>query len=317
MSVPMSKISRRGLLAAGSAFSLLSAVPGMSSSEQRKKRRIRFAFATDPHVQPERKGGEGWAACLKHIQSQKDRPEMLVTGGDLIMDALGATPERTQEQWDLFQKVTQENLKLPVHHTVGNHDVFGWSNGDKYASDKRFGKVWACSALGLDKPYYSFDRGGWHFIVLDSIMRSGNGYIGKLDEDQFAWLEKDLASVPKKTHIVVVSHIPILMVCSLFDGQNEKSGQWVVPGSYMHVDARRLVDLFLKYPNVKLCLSGHEHQIDNIVYNGVTYVCGGAVCAGWWGGNYFQCTYGYNMVDLFEGGTFNVEYVPYGWKTAQ
>lgn len=311
------EVRRRDLLAAGTGAVLASTVGLVHASAPKPKRSLRFAFATDPHVQPEGGATAGWNACLKHLSAQKDRPELLVTGGDLIMDAFGATPERTQAQWDVFLRGIRDHVKVPVRHALGNHDVFGWGNRAKYASDKRFGKAWACELLGLQKPYYSFDQGGWHFIVLDSTFPAGGGYTAKLDEEQFAWLQSDLAKTPKDTPVVVVSHIPILMVCAIFDGENEKSGNWVIPGSYMHIDARRIKDLFLKHPNVKLCLSGHEHQIDEVVYNGVNYVCGGAVSAAWWGGNYFQCTFGYNLVDLYTDGSFEVAYVPFDPKAVR
>lgn len=308
--------SRRRLLAVGASAAVLPSLGWSGAVLPKKRRALRVAYATDPHVQPERKGGEGWAACLKHIQAQEPRPDLVLTGGDMVFETLGATPERAKQLWDLFTKVTKDNLSLPIRYTIGNHDVFGWHSGDKYVSDPRYGKAWAREALGLQKTYYSFDQGGWHFIVLDSMTNSGGGYIAKLDEEQFEWLKADLEATPKTTPVVVSSHIPILMVCAIFDGQNEKSGDWVVPASYMHIDARRITDLFLKHPNVKLCLSGHEHQIDEVVFNGVTYFCAGAVCAGWWGGDYFQCTYGYALVDLFSDGTFEKQYVPFGWKTS-
>jgi 3',5'-cyclic AMP phosphodiesterase CpdA len=276
---------------------------------------MRLAFATDTHVQPERKAGEGWAACLRHIHEQKDRPELIMTGGDLVMSSFGATPERTQTQWEVFTRVIEENCTLPIRHVIGNHDVFGWGNRDKYSTHPRFGKTWACELLGLEKPYYSFDRAGWHFIVLDSTYPAGNSYTARLDDEQFEWLQSDLAGTPKTTPVVIASHIPILMVCAIFDGENEKTGDWVIPGSYMHIDARRIVELFLKHPNVKLCLGGHEHQVDHVIYNGVSYMSCGAVSGGWWAGNHFQCTYGYKLVDLFADGTFEASYVHYGWQT--
>jgi len=52
----------------------------------------------------------------------------------------------------------------------------------------------------------------------------------------------------------------------------------------MHVDAAKIKDLFAKHKNVKLCLSGHLHLVDRVDYNGVTYLCDGAVCGGWWKG---------------------------------
>lgn len=307
-------LSRRNLLASGTAA--LGLAPFLASSawaSSDRKRVLRLTHLTDMHVQPESRAPQGYEASL--IAAQKDSPDLIITGGDLVMDVLGADEDRAKKQWDVFLSVTKANVTRPIRHTLGNHDVWGWNNPAKYEKDPRFGKKWACDLLEMEKPYYSFDQGGWHFVVLDSTHRTaGTGYTARLDDEQFAWLQSDLAATPATTPILVVSHIPILMVCAIFDGENEKTGNWVIPGSYMHIDARRITDLFLKHPNVKLCLSGHEHQIDRIEYQGVTYFCSGAVSAGWWGGNYFQCTFGYGLVDLYDDASFDVRYQPFEWK---
>lgn len=268
---------------------------------------------TDIHVQPEAGAPEGLAAALEHALKQS--PDFIFTGGDLIMDAFGQTRERTKAQWDVFKRV-MDTVKIPVEHTVGNHDVWGWGKRETYEKEPEYGKKWACDLLGLAKPYRSFDRNGWHFIVLDStFMKPGSGYAARLDDEQFEWLTSDLAATPKTTPTLVMSHIPIIAACPMFDGDNEISGDWVIPGAWMHLDARKIKDLFRHHPNVKLCLSGHIHLIDQVIYNGITYCCNGAVSGGWWGGNYQECTYGYGLVDLYDDGTFENKYVEFGWKT--
>lgn len=308
--------SRRDVLAASASGLLLPLAARASAHNPDRKRVLRIAHLTDIHVQPERGAPQGMEACLRHALDRKDKPDMILTGGDLIMDSFGADKDRTKAQWDVFSRVLKANVDVPVEHTVGNHDVWGWSQPDKFSSDPLFGKVWACEVLGLSRPYRSFDRAGWHFIVLDSThTHKGNSYTARLDEEQFEWLVDDLAKTPAKTPIMVVTHIPIIAVCSLFDGENEKSGNWVIPGAWVHIDARRIKDAFRKHPNVRLCVSGHEHLLDQVVYNGVTYCCNGAVCGAWWGGDYHECTYGYTMIDLFDDHSFENRYIPYGWKT--
>ena len=170
-------------------------------------------------------------------------------------------------------------------------------------------------ALGLSQRFRSFDHSGWHFIVLDSTHSHESAtYTAKLDEEQFAWLAADLAATKPGTPVLILSHIPILAACAYFDGDNEESGNWHVPGAWMHIDARRIKDLFQKHPNVKLCLSGHIHLKDRVDYEGVAYLCNGAVCGRWWKGSYQECPPGYTLIDLFEDGSFNHQYVTYGWQ---
>ncbi len=79
----------------------------------------------------------------------------------------------------------------------------------------------------------------------------------------------------------------------------------------MHLDAAAITDLFADNPNVKLCLSGHIHLRDVVQYNGVTYICNGAVSGNWWKGSYKQTQPGFGVIDLFEDGTFSHQYLPY------
>lgn len=304
------KPTRRQLLTAAPAALL----PGIAAANSpRPKRAIRLAHLTDMHVQPERGAAEGFEAALTHAAGQN--PDLIVTGGDLVMDAMGQTRERTKTQWDLYLR-TVGGVSLPVEHTIGNHDVWGWNKRDVYEKEPGYGKKWACDALHLERPYRSFDRKGWHFIVLDStFMKPESGYTARLDDEQFEWLQEDLKATPSQTPVLVVSHIPIICACAMFDGDNEKSGDWVIPGAWMHTDARRIKDLFSKHPNVKGCLSGHIHLVDHVVYNGIHYFCNGAVCGGWWKGDYQECTYGYGVVDLMEDGTIENRYVTFPWKT--
>lgn len=310
------KPSRRDVLAASASGLLLPFAARAKAHNPDRKRIFRIAHLTDIHVQPERGAPQGMEACIQHAQNRRNKPDMILTGGDLIMDAFAADKSRAKAQWDVFKRVLRANASIPVEHTIGNHDIWGWAQPDLYKNERDYGKKWACDVLGLAKPYRSFDRAGWHFIVLDSThWHGGNSYTAKLDEEQFEWLVSDLARTPATTPILVVSHIPILAVCPLFDGKNEKTGNWVIPGSWVHIDARRIKDAFKKHPNVKLCVSGHIHLTDQVMYNGVTYCCNGAVSAAWWGGDYHECTYGYTVIDLFDDQSFENRYLPYGWKT--
>ncbi len=173
----------------------------------------------------------------------------------------------------------------------------------------------ALQALGLDDRYYSFDRAGWHFVVLDSThpreIESAMPYTGRLDEEQLAWLTADLAATPVATPVCIASHIPILCACEFFDGDLATTGNWVVPGAWMHIDAGRLRELFLAHPNVRACLSGHAHQHDRVDYLGVRYSCDGAVSGNWWHGSYLNCPPSYVMVDFFADGSIETEFIAY------
>jgi len=81
----------------------------------------------------------------------------------------------------------------------------------------------------------------------------------------------------------------------------------------MHTDAARLVALFDQHPNIRLCMSGHIHLYEQVLYNGVTYISNGAVSGNWWKGTRYRTENGYAIVNLYDDGSFENEYIPYGW----
>ena len=301
---------------AGLASAMPAAQPGESPADARGRRVLRFAHLTDIHVQPERGAEAGMAAALRHAQSQPDPPSFILQGGDAIMDGLGVSLDRLRQQWSCWHKVYKAECRLPVEHVLGNHDIFGWDRKKSKAtgSEPEYGKRHALEQMGLERSYRSFDRAGWHFVVLDSVQHdAGRVYQARLDDEQFEWLSADLAATDPSTPVIVCSHIPIVAACAYFDGENEKTGDWVVPGRWMHTDARRIKDLFVRHPNVRLAISGHIHLMDRVDYAGVTHLCNGAVSGNWWKGPYDQTPAGYALIDLYEGGGFSRQYVDFGW----
>lgn len=259
---------------------------------------------------------KGMADALRHVHALADRPDFLFFGGDLIMDGLKQDREKTLAQWDIWSRVLGQELKLPARYALGNHDIWGWAVRDRPGIEREqgYGKALAMERLALPDRYYSFDIRGWHFVVLDSMQpdfANKHGYTASLDEAQFAWLAKDLASVKPSVPVCILSHIPILSACVFFDNDLEATGSWVIPGAWTHIDARRLKDLFRRHPNVKVCLSGHVHLADDVTYLGVRYLCNGAVSGGWWKGNYQEFPPAYAIVDFFEDGSVENRLVPY------
>lgn len=304
--------TRRDLLAAG-GLTALGGLPFLGQARGRQRKRVlRIAHITDLHVQPEHAAGLGMERCLDHAQSQ--RPDFIFMGGDMVMDALHADRARVKSQWDIYQSVLRANKSVPVVSALGNHDVWGWAAGDRFCHEPGYGKAYAMDRLELNRSYYSFDRKDWHFVVLDSVHQCrGRGYMAKLGREQFEWLADDLARVPKDRHVMVMSHIPIVSASAFFHGKNERTGNWHVPGAWMHIDARPIKDLFARHTNVNACLAGHIHLVDRVDYQGVTYLCNGAASGGWWCGEFQGVGNGYAVVDLFNDGSVENRYVEYGW----
>lgn len=309
-------LSRRRCLQLGAGgalaapfFSLSGASTAAEPAAASRKRTLRFAHLTDMHVQPEHGAAEGLVQCLKHVQSHRDPVELIVTGGDSVMDAFNADHSRSSMLVDLWKGIFKQDCSLPAQHCLGNHDGRGWDDSE-FA-----GKAWALEMFGLAKPYHAFEQGGWKFIVLDSVRPWEDRYTSGLDVPQRAWLETELEHTPPTTPIVVVSHIPILSITPFsFDHNAVTENYQRVPGGLMHLDGTALHALFKKQGNVKLCLSGHMHLNDRCDVDGVSYICNGAVSGNWWRGSNDRSQEGYGLVDLYDDGTFDYAYTQFGWK---
>ena len=286
--------------------------------ENKKNRVLRIAHMTDFHVQPDGISTDGMARALRHAQAQADPPNVIFNTGDSIMDALGTDRSRTEQQWDTYNSILASENRLPIVHAIGNHDVWGWGLSDSgLMNHPMYGKEMAIRKLGLPNRYYSFDYASWHFIVLDSQQLTNPGsnppFIGRLDEEQYQWFVADVNAVAMSTNapICILSHMPILTGGGFFTGLNEASGNWVVPSSIMHIDARRFRDIFVQYPQIRLCLSGHIHQHESLEYLGVRHISGGAICGNWWKGAFMDFPPAYVMVNLYDDGSSDSAFVPY------
>lgn len=293
-----------GLLSAGAAV-----LPPVSQAKNNlPKRVLRIAHITDVHVQPLIGAVKGFEKCLHHIQSLETKPDFIINSGDCIMDAHGHKDNKVKKQWELFQKVIKTENSLPIYNCVGNHDICCEGDSGHTFED---GKKWAMDEMSLDKPYFSFDKNDWHFVALDSVQKKTDGswYTANLGEAQTDWLKNDLDKTEKNT--MIISHIPLLSACVFFDGSNMKNGKWEVPGSWMHTDSKQISEIFHEENKVKLAVSGHIHLTDRVDYNGVSYICNGAVSGRWWFGKYQHTPAGYAIIDLFDDGNFTNTYVEY------
>lgn len=282
-----------------------SLLPSFSFGEDIKRRSIRFAHLTDIHVKLGIIPETGMAKAFQHAQKLDQKVDFIINGGDSIMDALEADKQKTQTQWDLFHQILKNENSLPIYHCIGNHDIWGWFLKQKPDNDRLYGKIWVQETLELKNRYYSFTKGNWYFIILDSVqLNPAGGYIGKIDEEQFTWLQQELAQVPASKFICIISHIPILSICSgLFFDRTETNGDLMIKRNLMHTDFLALKKIFSTYPNIKLCISGHIHLQDQVNYLGISYYCNGAVSGNWWSGPFQEFAPAYAVMELFDDGT--------------
>ena len=223
---------------------------------------FRFAYISDAHLY-ERNVNERFIRSLLRAVDDVNRldpqPDFVLFGGDLAQ--LGR-PGELQLGAEILK-----NVKAPIRMMTGEHDWF-LDMGEKWRS--LFGE-----------PTYSFDHKGVHVVVLNSILEKDfwternmtpeqrMGTVAGLDNgvqsrfevgtEQRAWLEKDLANVPKDTPLLVFSHSPLYKYYK----------NW----NFWTDDADEVQAILKPYSTVTV-VHGHTHQllsnkIGNIDFHGM------------------------------------------------
>src|SRR5262245_21315846 len=128
----MHTLTRREAIKAGAisaaALGLLGGPPSVVARAQTAGRHasVLLPHLTDIHVQPELHGGEGMSACLRHVNALADKPDLIITGGDQVMDSFERERDRVKLLWDLWGSCLKSDNSIALEHTVGNHDIWGW-----------------------------------------------------------------------------------------------------------------------------------------------------------------------------------------------
>lgn len=270
---------------------------------------FRFVFMTDIHIQPELRATEGFEAAIAHVNRLKPKPAFVITGGDLIMDALGQSYSRADSLYALYIE-TCRHFEMPVHNGIGNHEIFGlYSESGINPDHPEYGKQMYRNRVGEGNTYHSFDHGNWHFIVLDGIgMTEERRYIGEIDEAQIEWLKKDLERTGPERPVALCIHIPFFSAAIQF-----RNGPTAANSSGGVIqNGKEVWDICDDY-NIKLVLQGHLHIVEELAWKRFRFITAGAVSGAWWRGPLEEFEEGFVVVDV-KGDNFTWAYEDYGWE---
>ncbi|MFT8643945.1 metallophosphoesterase family protein [Gluconacetobacter sp.] len=307
----MFQINRRSFLSLTGGFALAGASGARAAVPNRPPMRAHepftFLFITDTHLQPELNARGGCHAAF--IKARRVPADFAIQGGDHVFDALGVNAARATMLLDLYKR-TADDLTLPVHHTIGNHDCFGvYTKSGVQPTDPMYGKKYFEDNFG--RLYYSFDHKGVHVVVLDSIgITEDRMYEGRIDAPQIAWLANDLAAQPEGMPIIVVTHIPLVTAVQDYAAPPETPPKH---HGISVVNAYEVIPLFDRY-NVIGVFQGHTHVLERIDWHGVPYITGGAVSGNWWHGTRYGTPEGFMVVDVANGAV-TTRYETYGFRT--
>lgn len=167
------------------------------SGSGRQPEHLRFALVTDLHFGPAatfrgklRKlshHAEALTRDFVQAMNERERPDFIVNLGDDIEDE---DAEQDRRRYQTCQDILNR-ADADLVNVAGNHDLKNLSGKDLLAIWKRSGTL-----------HYSFDRGGVHFVVLDTHERKDVDV--RIDETQLEWLRGDLATTTKP--VIVLMH---------------------------------------------------------------------------------------------------------------
>ncbi len=305
----LNMLDRRRFLSLSAAAAAASALPAQMPTAV-KPGHLRFVFFTDTHTQPELSAADGTAQAMRKIKSLK--PDFCIQGGDHCFDVNAVPRDRALMLLDLYARTEHALDGIPIHHTLGNHDVFGTAPAANIpVSDPLYAKK-SFEQRYNTKTYYSFDRAGYHFIILDSIGITPDGeFEGRIDHDQMVWLAADLIALPAGTPVIVVSHIPLVSAIGQYKPDFRTAGK---KHNYFLVDNSYDVLPLFESHSIIAVLQGHTHVNETVYWRNTPFITSGAVCGNWWHGPRWGTPEGFTILEL-DGGRVHWRYDTYGWKS--
>lgn len=179
-------------------------------------------------------------------QFTRDKVDFTVELGDLVDAAVSVADEQ-----GYLKTINSQLAAIPGerHYVLGNHCVQTLSKAEFLAGVER------------EHSHYSFDAGGWHFVVLDACFRSDGQPYGRnnftwtdanIPLSQLEWLAADLAKAAGPT--IILAH-------QRLDVKKQHSVK--------NADAVRKV--LETAGNVAAVLQGHSHQNDHQQIAGIHY----------------------------------------------
>ena len=228
---------------------------------------LTFIHASDTHISP------ASLARTQRLRALVDsiRPGLVLITGDLVRDALRVGEEEATGYYELFAR-ERNAFRTPVFTVPGNHENFGIERDTSHvpATHPLYGRGMYHHYFGPD--YYSFTRGGVHFVGLNTVDIDDQRYYGHVDSLQIAWLERDLALVPADMPVVTFDHIPFVTTFEGLNGYNDRPpapSLITVRGKtiYRHTvsNAGDVLAVLRKHRYV-LALGGHLHATERIEY---------------------------------------------------
>ncbi len=266
--------SRRDFLKMSSLAGAAMVLPIDVFANSKLRENIEIGLITDVHQDVMHDGEERLQVFID--EASKRNPDFIVQMGDFCRPYEYNKP--FLNIWDSF--------KGDKYHILGNHDMDGGFSRDQVRV------FW-----NMPANYYSFDKKGMHFIVLDGNdpnPKPFSGYNRYIGEQQKEWLTNDL----KKTNLptIIFSHQTI----EYEDGgvANLKEVQRILENANKEAG----------FQKVLCCLSGHHHTDFMTQINDIYYVQINSASYQWVGGDYKRIRYSKEIDEKYEWIKYTIPY---------
>jgi hypothetical protein len=163
-----------------------------------------FVHATDPHVP--RGGKQRFLDFRADAEALAARAKFCVLTGDLVDLADECDFKRGLADFQFYAEATR-GFPLPLFAIPGNHDCAGirpkapWPTEDPLFAYGMYGKF-------VGPLRWSFHYAGHHFVGIDFNTRENGKWKWGVPPSAVAWLERDLAFVPKGMPVLLFVHAP-------------------------------------------------------------------------------------------------------------
>lgn len=244
--------SRRQFVKAVSMYTISSIMLPVRYASKRHQK-VCFGLVTDSHyADRESSGSRFYRHSLDKMtefihEMNRAKVDFIVHLGDFKDEGTFRKSSETLK----FLKAIEERYAMfdgPRYHCVGNHDVDSITKSQFLQGIENTG-------ISKEKSYYSFDAGGYHFMVLDAnydkngehhfYKEGANWQDTRIPKEQMQWLENELTLHQKPT--VVFCHHPLFHFI-----RDEKI--------YHASNYAEVQKLFRKNKHVIAVFQGHVHQ---------------------------------------------------------
>lgn len=253
---------------------------------------VRFGVLSDVHyANREPAGSRFYGQSLNKVQDcidqfNRERLDFAIELGDFKDQDAVPNEANTLKYLSDIEAVFQ-NFEGPTYHVLGNHDMDGISKEQFLSRVKNTG-------ISPKQSYYSFNKKGLHFVVLDgNFTKEGKAYDhgnfhwedASIPQSQIDWLKKDLKST---------RHPVVVFVHQMLD--DSKSVKQAVQNA---AEVRQILEQSGK---VRCVFQGHVHEERYNLINGIHYYSVNAVVDGDGPNNS-----AYMIVELYKDGSLKID----------